>query len=89
MTSPAILLGFTIASLLGALYHLLRGGGTGRLLFYIALAWGGFWGGHFLGVLSGWMLWSVGPLRIGWGSLGALLVLLTGDWLRFGGAESS
>ena len=85
MTSPAALLGVMISSLLGALYHLARGGGMGHFLFYLALAWIGFWAGHFLGGASGWLLWQLGALHAGWGIFGALLFLFAGDWLRFGG----
>lgn len=81
MTLPALLFGFVVASLLGALYHLWRGGGPGRILFYLVLAWVGFFGSIFLANLKGWALWHVGQLDLGIGMLGALLVLFVGNWL--------
>ena len=81
MNLPAILLGFVIASLLGALYHLWRGGGPGRILFFLVLSWLGFLSGAFLADLRGWFLLPIGQLDVGIGTLGALLVLFLGDWL--------
>ncbi len=81
MTVPALLLAFLIASLYGALYHLLRGGGPGRLLFYLLLAWVGFGAGYFLGLWRGWRLVPLGPLDLGLSTLGSLFFLLVGDWL--------
>ena len=81
MTFPTLLFGFVVASLWGALYHVWRGGGPGRILFYLVLAWVGFFGGTFLANLKGWMLLSVGLLDVGAGSVGALLILFAGDWL--------
>ncbi len=81
MTLPAFLLGLLIASLYGALFHFWRGGGPGRLFFYLALSWAGFWGGHFLGVWRGWAFAPLGPLDLGWATLGAIVLLLIGYWL--------
>ncbi|OQY32095.1 MAG: hypothetical protein B6243_07680 [Anaerolineaceae bacterium 4572_5.2] len=81
MTIPSVLLGFLIASFYGALFHLWRGGGAGRLFLYLALAWLGFFGGHFLAAWSGWIIFSVGPLNLVMATLGAILVLLLGHWL--------
>ena len=49
MTLPGYLLGFVIASLLGVLFHLWRGGHIGHLLLFVILSWAGFWAGHFIG----------------------------------------
>ncbi len=88
MTLPTLFFGFVVASLLGALYHLWRGGGPGRILFYLVLAWIGFFGSVFLADLKGWMLFFVGQLDVGMGVLGALLILFVGDWLaRANGGE--
>ncbi len=88
MTMPSFLLAFVIASLYGALFHLWRGGGPGRILFYLVLSWLGFLGGYFLGVWQGWVLLLVGSLDAGTGSIGALISLFLGDWLSLANLES-
>jgi len=70
MTLPSLFIGLLISSLLGALFHLWRGGGPGRLLLYLFLAWLGFWVGHALGVRWQWRFFSVGPLRLGMATIG-------------------
>jgi len=48
-----------------ALYHLIRGGGLGRLFLDLLLSWIGFALGHFLGVWQGWSLFPLGGLDLG------------------------
>ena len=81
MTLPAIILGIVIASLVGSVFHLWRGGGLGRLVTYLALCQLGFWLGHWAGIRLGWEFWSVGPLRLGTAILGCLVILAVGYWL--------
>lgn len=81
MALSAWVLGFVVASLLGALYHLWRGGGLVRIVFYLVLAWVGFSGGVYLTHLNGWAFWIIGELDVGFGALGSLLILGLGDWL--------
>ena len=81
MSIPSFFLALIIASLLGALFHLWRGGGPSRILFYLVLAWLGFFAGHFLAVWRGWVLFPVGALNAGIASLGALIFLFVGEWL--------
>lgn len=81
MTLPGLLLGMIIASLIGALFHLLRGGGLGRLLLYLLMAWVGFWAGHILGAIQNWTFLSIGPLRLGTAVIGSLVALSSGYWL--------
>ena len=81
MTIPSFLLGLLISTLYGAVFHLWRGGGGGRLILYIFLAWAGFWGGHILGNLLGLTFSSIGPLRMGMATLGSILTLGLGYWL--------
>lgn len=81
MTLPSALLGLIIASLFGTIYHLWRGGGPGRILFYLVLAWLGFFGGHSLASWQGWHLFLLGPLDLGMGAVGALVFLFLGEWL--------
>ena len=81
MTTPSFFFGALICTLYGVLFHLWRGGGIGRMLLYLFLAWAGFWAGHFFGNLLGWTFFSIGPLRLGMASLGSILMLGIGYWL--------
>lgn len=81
MTLPAFVLGAVLSTVFGAAFHLWRGGSGLRLLLYLALAWGGFWGGHWVAEQLGWNFASLGPLHIGLASLGSWLILGLGYWL--------
>ena len=81
MSLPTLLFGFLISTLLGALFHMLRGGGAGRLLLYLILGWAGFWIGHFLGSYFGWTFGSLGPLHLGMAILISVIFLGIGYWL--------
>ena len=81
MTIPTLIFAFLLASLLGALYHLIRNGGLGRLFLDLILSWVGFSLGHFLGMWQGWSLYPLGGLDLGL-SVPASLILLVGvDWI--------
>jgi hypothetical protein len=82
LTLPALLVGALLASLLGASFHLVSGGGLLRLLLDLLLAWLGFWGGHALAAWLGWDFATLGPLRLGAAASGAVLLLLLGYWVR-------
>ena len=64
MSWPAIYLGLLIASLLGAAFHLLRGGTLARLLMYISTAWVAFFVGHWISTWLHWELGRVGSLNL-------------------------
>jgi hypothetical protein len=81
VTIPALAFGLLVASLYGALFHFLRGGGLPRLLLYLVLAWLGFGAGQLLAEWRGWLLIPLGPLDLGLGSLGSWLFLFVGHWL--------
>lgn len=81
MTIPALVFGFLVASFIGALFHLWRGGGPKRLLLYMILSWVGFIGGQFFGKEMGLDFFAVGPLYMGVAVLGSLVVLGVGYWL--------
>jgi hypothetical protein len=87
MSLPALLFGFVISTLYGAAFHLIRGGGAGRLLLYLLLAWAGFWSGQFLAAQRGWTFASLGPLHLGMATLASLLFLAVGNWLSLVEAE--
>jgi hypothetical protein len=81
MTIPALIIGLILSTLYGAVFHLWRGGGAGRLLLYLILSWIGFWAGHFLGEALGWNFFGLGALNAGMATLGSLLFLGIGYWL--------
>jgi hypothetical protein len=81
MTLPSILLGLLFSTLFGALFHLWRGGGAGRLILYFVLSLAGFWLGHAAGGSLGWTFAALGPLNLGMAVLGCALFLFAGDWL--------
>ena len=81
MTIPSIIIGIVISSLYGVAFHLWRGGGFGRLILYVVLAWIGFWVGHLIGFNQNWTFASLGPLRLGAATIGAVITLGFGYWL--------
>lgn len=91
MTLPALIIAALVASLYGALYHLIRGGGPGRLLLYLMLSWIGFTLGHLAGIWLGWLFFPLGTINLGLSTLGSVLVLVVGDWItrvNVGGSAS-
>ena len=81
LTLPALLLGFVISLLLGAAFHVWRGGGGGKLLLYLVLGFVGFWIGQFLAERFNIIIASVGSLHLGMAVPGGLVFLFLGHWL--------
>jgi hypothetical protein len=81
MTIPSLIFAVLIASLLGALYHLIRGGGLGRLFLNLFLSWAGFVLGHYVGLWRGWLLFPMGQLDLGLSTLSSLILLIGVDWI--------
>lgn len=81
MTIPAIFYGVLLSSFFGAAFHFWKGGGGIRLVFYLLLAWVGFWAGHLTGFYLEWEFGTVGPLQAVPASFSSLLFLFIGDWL--------
>lgn len=81
MTLPTLLFALLIALLYGTVYHLIRGGGFWRLLWYLSLGLFGFVAGHLVGLWRGWVWIPLGSINLGLSTLGSLLTLLIGDWL--------
>jgi len=81
MTLPTLLFALLIALFYGAAYHLIRGGGFWRLLFYLGLSVSGFVMGHLAGIWRSWMVIPLGSLNFGMSSLGSMIILVIGDWL--------
>lgn len=81
MTFPAFLFGLLVATFYGAFYHLIRGGGFWRLIFYFGLSIFGFAMGHFIGLWRGWIFLPLGSLNFGLSTVGSVIALILGDWL--------
>lgn len=81
MDLPAILLGVVYALFLGALFHVWRDGGMGRLLFFLLLSVAGGAAGQWIGMLTQWTAIPVGGLYLGPVTLGSLIFLGLGAWL--------
>ena len=89
MELPALLIGFFISTIYGLAFHLLVGGGPGRLVMSVVLAWLGFWAGHFIAESLGFTFASLGTLRLGAATAGSLLFLALGYWLSLVNPEKS
>jgi hypothetical protein len=81
MSLPALILGFLLASLYGAIFHLFLGGGLGRLLLFLILGWLGFLAGQILASSQGWTFDQVGALHLGTASVTSFMFLGIGHWL--------
>lgn len=81
MTFPAIVFSFFVATLLGSLLHLWKGGSLVRLLVYLSLSLLGFFGGHFVANAFAIRFIVMGTINLGMGILGALVLLGLGYWL--------
>jgi hypothetical protein len=64
MTIPNLFLGWLLSSLMGLIFHILRGGRVSRMLLYLSTAWVSFFAGHFIGGLLGLDIWSYGTLHL-------------------------
>jgi hypothetical protein len=88
MTLPALLLAVVLSTLYGAGFHLVYGGGSHRMLFYLVAGWVGFVIGHFAGGWFGLTIGAIGPLNAGAATLGSLLTLLLARWLSGSSASN-
>lgn len=84
MNIPTLIFGGLIATLYGAIFHLIRGGGLGRLITYITLSWAGFWAGHFLAQRFEFGFVNVGSLNLGIATITSFIFMIIGYWVFFG-----
>lgn len=89
MNISSYLFGFILATLLGALFHMWRDGGIGRLLLYLLLSWVGFLVGHWAAKSLGFDFMSVGPVYLAGGILGSIAFLFLGHWIGHVDSESA
>ena len=81
MTAPAFVFSFLLASGIGAAFHFWKGGGGGRSLLNLILAWLGFFLGNWLA--GSWEInfLMIGPVSGGFGTLGSLMLLFAANWI--------
>jgi uncharacterized membrane protein YeaQ/YmgE (transglycosylase-associated protein family) len=84
MPSPSFVFSFILATLLGALFHLIFGGDARRLALFLLAGWVGFAVGHVLGVIFDINLLNIGVLRVVTASAGAVVALITVQVLTAG-----
>lgn len=89
MAFPSFALGLVCALLIGALFHLVVGGGAARLLLYLLLSTLGFGAGHWLASSQHWFFLAAGSLQLGPAVAGSLLLLVLGHWLVRKGNQDS
>ena len=77
MMTPHYLFALALATLFGALFHLVRGGGAMRLLLYLACSWAGFAVGQAVAPLIGLNLPVVGPFHVVEAASFALLFMVS------------
>lgn len=77
MPGPTVVFGFILATLLGAVFHLVFGGDARRLAIFLLAGWAGFGIGHVAGVLFEINLLNIGTLRVVAATAGALIALAT------------
>ena len=77
MNPLAIALGGVIATLIGAVFFLIRPAKSYRMLgLCIVVSWIGFAAGHFIAEVSDFRLWTAGLLNLGGAIPGSLLALI-------------
>jgi hypothetical protein len=81
MTLPAFLYGSVIALLIGAVFHLWRGGGLTHVILYLFISVVGFWVGHLVAFFWNLQFWFLGPIRFGAALIGSLAFLFLASWL--------
>lgn len=81
MPGPTATLGFILATLFGAMFHLIVGGDARRLALFLLSGWVGFGLGHVLGVVFEINILNIGTLRIVSASFGAIVALVAAYFL--------
>lgn len=64
-----------MATLYGAIFHLIRGGDVRRLAIYMLAGWIGFLLGQMVGMMTEFPFFNIGPIHMVTATLGALIAL--------------
>lgn len=76
MPFPTLLFTFVLATLTGAVFHVIFGGSGRRLLLYLFMAWIGFAIGQGIGVALDSDIFNIGTLRAASAVIGGLVALI-------------
>jgi hypothetical protein len=76
LPGPTATFAFIIATLFGAVFHLVVGGDARRLALFLLSGWVGFGVGHIVGIAFEINILNIGTLRIFTAALGAAVALL-------------
>ena len=80
-SASALVLGFLLATIYGAVFHLVFGGTVKRLILFLAAAWLGFFIGQFAGDFLNFEILKLGKIHLLSATLGAWLMLFAAWWL--------
>lgn len=89
MPGPTTIFGFILATLFGAVFHLIMGGDARRLALFLLAGWVGFGLGHLLGAIFDVNILNIGTLRILTASMGALVALFVAHLLTSSRKQST
>lgn len=81
-TASGIVLGFLLATIYGAAFHLFVGGPPRRIILYVIASWVGFTIGHIVGDLLGIDLLKLGAVHLLSASVGAWIALILSWFLE-------
>lgn len=81
MPSPSFVFGFILATLYGALFHLIFGGDARRLALFLLAGWLGFLLGQLIGTALNVTFLDIGPVHTLTATLGAWLALFAARML--------
>lgn len=84
MPGPTLTFAFVLATLYGALFHVIRGGDVRRLALYLLAGWVGFVLGHLAGALLEFNLLAIGTLRVVPATFGAFAALIFVQFIASG-----
>jgi hypothetical protein len=84
MPSPSLTLGFILATLFGAVFHLIFGGDARRLALFLLAGWIGFGLGHVVGGMINFRFLNIGSLYVLPAGLGAIIALIVAYALTSG-----
>lgn len=81
LLSPIATLGFILATLFGAAFHLILGGDARRLALFLLCGWLGFALGHLIGTTLQINILNIGTLRVAAAAVGAIIAVLVAHFL--------
>ncbi len=80
-SASGVILGLLLATVYGAVFHLIFGGPIKRIALYVFVAWFGFFLGQFVGDFLNIEFLKIGKIHLVSASLGAWILLFISSWL--------